>query len=1000
MAMTGARLTLRLLGEMEVRRGSDRVELPPSRKSRALLAYLAATARPQRRERLCSLFWEVPDDPRGALRWSLSRLRAALEEGGNSCLIADREKVELDHCRCSVDLLRLRAIDRSRLYAVESERLLEALELFQGDFLEGLDLPDSHEFQSWCLAEREDLRRFHVELLRELRRRHEADPEAELTFLRRLVQVDPFDEEARVDLLRLLLATKRRREAQGHFETAERLFQELGSGSAERLRRAWRQLLRDAGQAASCDSPAVHPRPPDSRTTAAALASRSPVMGQERRAPPLVGRDALLRRLTDLLEQVPNLGSPQVVLLLGEPGLGKSRLLAELADHAAELGAGIFIGHCYDSRRGAAYAPWEEAIQGLPILEAEGDPQLRRQQLFQAVTSAVLGGPEGRWLLGFEDIQWMDEASCDLLSFLLRAARNLPLLVLLTAREGELVDNPACSGLLRELRQKSLLECQSLLPLSSEETKRLVAAVGSASDLDRVVSLSQGNPLYALELARGLAEGQSLPGSLKELIRDRLEALSSEAAELLRWASLFNAGVSAALLEALAELGSERYLHAMETLERHGLLLQEGKAHYYSFNHEVVRQAIYTSLSEPRRRVMHLKVAHLLRQEAFRAEANPFDLVHHAAAGGDQVIAAKACVDAGRRAARLLANAEALMLVRRGQQYAEDLPEPLRTERYIELAEIELSTRSLEEPEAFARRLEQLAGVALDHGQAEQAWRCYKMMADIRWAQGSWADARRDILHAELISRSTSDEERVAALGEAARCLAMLERDLDFAEALVLEAGDLARRLGRPSDAVADATGLLAAYRGESEVARQAFLQARLLARGRGDRLDEFLALSHLVVLELEEEKWEELCFSCDELVALAEKIRPGGEQPFAAALQALCQRVRQGQRDTTKLDEALQRLRIADSKQYLGVVCLSAARVFLHEGRLERAEQLASEALEAAKTLHRSSAQASALTLLAEISSARGEDGSLWQERLVALAQTAPAGLRKNVHL
>src|SRR5690606_40582497 len=103
-----------------------------------------------------------------------------------------------------------------------------------------------------------------------------------------------------------------------------------------------------------------------------------------------------------------------------------------------------------DLRRGAAYAPWEEALQGLPVLEAEGDPQLRRQQLFQAVTSAVLGGPEGRWLLGFEDIQWMDEASCDLLSFLLRAARNLPLLVLLTAREGELVDNPACSGLLRD----------------------------------------------------------------------------------------------------------------------------------------------------------------------------------------------------------------------------------------------------------------------------------------------------------------------------------------------------------------------------------------------------------------------------------------------------------------------------------------------------------------------------------------------------------------------
>src|SRR5690554_8218488 len=115
MAMTGARLTLRLLGEMEVRRGSDRVELPPSRKSRALLAYLAATARPQRRERLCTLFWEVPDDPRGSLRWSLSRLRAVLEDGDTSCILANRETVALDTSRCAIDLLSLRALDRAHL---------------------------------------------------------------------------------------------------------------------------------------------------------------------------------------------------------------------------------------------------------------------------------------------------------------------------------------------------------------------------------------------------------------------------------------------------------------------------------------------------------------------------------------------------------------------------------------------------------------------------------------------------------------------------------------------------------------------------------------------------------------------------------------------------------------------------------------------------------------------------------------------------------------------
>src|SRR5690625_3571302 len=107
MAATGADITLRLLGEMEVLRGSTRVELPPSRKSRALLAYLAATARPQRRERLCPLFWEVPDDPRGSLRWSLSRLRAVLDDGDAARIIANRETVALDTSRCAVDLLTL-----------------------------------------------------------------------------------------------------------------------------------------------------------------------------------------------------------------------------------------------------------------------------------------------------------------------------------------------------------------------------------------------------------------------------------------------------------------------------------------------------------------------------------------------------------------------------------------------------------------------------------------------------------------------------------------------------------------------------------------------------------------------------------------------------------------------------------------------------------------------------------------------------------------------------
>jgi len=988
MATKGAGISLRLLGEMEVFRGSVRVELPPSRKSRALLAYLAATGRPQRRERLCSLFWEVPDDPRGSLRWSLSRLRAVLEEDDSSCILANRETVSLDTSRCAVDLLSLRALDRSRLEEVETARLLEAVDAFRGEFLEGLDLANCHEFQSWCLAEREELRRLNIDLLAELRRRHDADPEAALGFVRRLVHVDPFDEAARVDLLRLLLGTGRRREAQGQFETAERLLRELGEGSADRLRRAWRTILRDTERGVTVTAAPATRRPPAVRPIPAS--PRQPAAAADSACAPFVGRRWMLDHLTDALGSAAASGRARVVLLMGEPGLGKSRLLSELAACATASGARTVIGHCYESRLGASYACWEEALQELPPLDAEGDADLRRKRLFQAVAGAVVGEADAFTLLALEDVQWMDEASCDVLRFVLRAARQTPLLVLLTAREGEIADNAAVAGVLRELREKHDFQSLHLLPLSEEEVRLLAAASGQPSSIERIVSLSRGNPLYALELSRGLIEEQqSLPRSLKELIRDRLDRLPPEAAEVLRWSSLFSAGVEVPLLQDLSDLGESSFLSALEALDRHRLLAHDPRSDSCTFSHELVREAVYTSLSEPRRRLMHRKVARLLNAEIRQGKVDPFDVVHHASAAGDDVMAAEACVQAGRRARRLLANGEALMLVRRGQHHAEALPEPLRSERLIELTEVELSIRSLDDAELLAQRLEQLAGTALDHDRPALAWRCYKMLADVRWAQGSWSDARLDTLHAELISRNVSEEERVAALGEAARCLTMLERDLDFAETLVLQGQALSERLGLYSDAIADASGLLAAYRGEVEEARQSFLQARLLARQRGHRLEEFLALSHLVMLELEQENWEGVSRACGDLTSLARKIRPGAEQPFAAAVTALCRNIAGPKGDLRDLEDALEALRVADSKHHMSIVCLNAARLYLQRGAREQAQQLAAEALEAASVLTRRRTQAAALSLLAEIAAASGDDATPWNERLRALGAT-----------
>ena len=96
------------MGPLAVARDGRPVALPPSKKTRALLAYLVASGRPHRREQLCSIFWDVPDDPRGALRWSLSKIRGLVDGDDAPRLVADRETVRFEPHGAAVDALALR----------------------------------------------------------------------------------------------------------------------------------------------------------------------------------------------------------------------------------------------------------------------------------------------------------------------------------------------------------------------------------------------------------------------------------------------------------------------------------------------------------------------------------------------------------------------------------------------------------------------------------------------------------------------------------------------------------------------------------------------------------------------------------------------------------------------------------------------------------------------------------------------------------------------------
>lgn len=224
-ALSQSTLTLRLLGPLRIERGGQAVALPPSKKARALLGYLTSTGREHHRQKLTDLLWDVADDPRGGLRWCLSKLRPLIDEPGRARFIADRSSVRLDLTDADVDLHRVRAA-KAELASLDTDNVCELAELFRGELLEGLDLPDLGEFQAWLTAARSDCRQLRVEVLREAVDRLDDDPERALPFARDLVRLEPGETERWLRLLKLLERTGRHREVEQQIEVGRRALAE------------------------------------------------------------------------------------------------------------------------------------------------------------------------------------------------------------------------------------------------------------------------------------------------------------------------------------------------------------------------------------------------------------------------------------------------------------------------------------------------------------------------------------------------------------------------------------------------------------------------------------------------------------------------------------------------------------------------------------------------------------------------------------------------------
>lgn len=248
-------LALRLLGPLEVRRGDTPVPLPRSRKVRALLAYLAVAGHGTTRSHLCELLWDLPSDPRGELRWCLSKLRAVLDAPGRARVLTEGDSVALDLADCSVDAQEVVRVLESGLAGVAADRLQDLAALLgTGDFLEGLDVPDSPAFTGWLVAERRRFRARHAAVLEHWVRTLPVGSDPALAALERWLAIAPFDRQAHAGMLQALAARGRLREGEEHLAATARMFEAEGQDWGP-IGHAWRAAKsRLGGPAAALEA--------------------------------------------------------------------------------------------------------------------------------------------------------------------------------------------------------------------------------------------------------------------------------------------------------------------------------------------------------------------------------------------------------------------------------------------------------------------------------------------------------------------------------------------------------------------------------------------------------------------------------------------------------------------------------------------------------------------------------------------------------------------------
>jgi DNA-binding CsgD family transcriptional regulator len=357
--------------------------------------------------------------------------------------------------------------------------------------------------------------------------------------------------------------------------------------------------------------------------------------------PPLVGRDRELALLYDRLTAARD-GRGSLVLIGGEAGIGKSALADALCREAADTGAHVLTGHCYDRTETPAYGPWIQIVRRVESLSADAPPvpaldgATSQADLFAQARDFLVALTAARPLvLLLEDLHWADSASLDLLRFLARGIEAMPLLLVATYRGEELDRWHPLAALVPLLVREAPTARLGLRALDTAAAQALVRARHTLAEADvhrlaaYLIERTEGNALFMTELLRSLEEEGLLdrldggsyaaivartpvPVLLQQIVDDRLSRLGDETAALLAIAAVVGQEVPLAVWEEVTRADEETLLAAVEQAEAAHLVTASTRDDSIRFTHALIRDVLYEHVPALRRRRLHRQVAETL----------------------------------------------------------------------------------------------------------------------------------------------------------------------------------------------------------------------------------------------------------------------------------------------------------------------------------------------------------------------------------------------------